>query len=188
MTEIVPQPHNTAISRSQVSAPLRFLYYRKGLITKQHWVLDYGCGKGGDVYHMNNYLGVSAEGYDPYGPFGFSSEVRGRFDVVLMTYVLNVIDDYGERRFALSDAWHYVKPGGNLFITTRSVKDIEKAAKAKTPWIKHADGYWSDPRRGMFQTGIDLIDIEELSRNLPDIEAITSLKTNPCIVQMKRSQ
>jgi DNA phosphorothioation-associated putative methyltransferase len=64
-------------------------------------VLDYGCGRGGDLERLAG-AGVSCEGWDPHHrPDGR----RETSDVVNLGYVVNVIEDPRERRATLRRAW-----------------------------------------------------------------------------------
>ena len=116
--------HLTAISRKCASKPLRLLLKKTDIIEKNDRILDYGCGKGTDIEYLRR-LGCRAEGYDPYEPFGFSDPPEGKFNTVLMTYVLNVIPYERERNEALESALNYVTDGGWLFIATRTKKAIK---------------------------------------------------------------
>ncbi|MDN0193913.1 DNA phosphorothioation-associated putative methyltransferase [Streptomyces sp. S.PNR 29] len=94
----------TAISRASLSVPAR-----QAVIDKQVFpgrtVLDYGCGRGGDVRALQQ-LDCQAVGWDPF----YSPETRLEpADVVLLTYVLNVIEDPQERRKTLGAAWNLAR-------------------------------------------------------------------------------
>lgn len=73
-----------------------------GLIAAgQTSVLDYGCGRGGDVNRMRR-AGVACAGWDPH------HRPRGQLapsDVVNLGYVVNVIEDEAERLQTLRRAW-----------------------------------------------------------------------------------
>jgi DNA phosphorothioation-associated putative methyltransferase len=184
MSEIICRPENTAIGRSQPSAPLRYLLATR-CIPGSFRVLDFGCGRGRDAQYLNKRCNIDATGYDPNFP-EFADWPEGEFDVVLMTYVLNVIDTMTERMTVLSEAWSKVKSGGSLFITTRTVRDIQRAASAKTPWISHNDGYWSDPRRGMFQIGMCMETLEYMWAYQKETQSFKCIKQNPFIVEIKK--
>lgn len=92
--------HRTAIGRGDLSMPVRQTL-RDRVIEPQSSVLDYGCGRGQDATRLRQ-MGVEANGWDPYyAPDGPLVE----HDVVMMTYVLNVIEDAAERRETLDRAW-----------------------------------------------------------------------------------
>ncbi|MFI5955386.1 DNA phosphorothioation-associated putative methyltransferase [Cryptosporangium sp. NPDC051539] len=89
----------TAISRDRLSVPARRAVDH-GLIDATCSVLDYGCGRGDDLAHFQE-LGIRATGWDPhYRP----QPPPAHADVVLLTYVLNTIDDLDERRHTLQAA------------------------------------------------------------------------------------
>lgn len=90
----------TAIARGDLSMPLR-LGLRDNVVRSTTSVLDYGCGRGQDVARLSA-MGFRVDGWDPY----FAPDVPlVAHDVVLLSYVLNVIDDAAERRQTLSKAW-----------------------------------------------------------------------------------
>ncbi|MFD5896677.1 DNA phosphorothioation-associated putative methyltransferase [Streptomyces sp. NPDC060366] len=98
------QRHRTAIGRVGLSLPARRavgdLQLEPGM-----GVLDYGCGRGGDVRALQH-LGLDAAGWDPVH---FPDGRREAAEAVLLTYVLNVIEDPTERRETLLRAWDLTK-------------------------------------------------------------------------------
>lgn len=96
--------HRTALSRSEVSRPVR-LALEAGLISSATTVLDYGCGKGDDLRNLRA-RGVECFGWDPvHRPDGELREA----DLVNLGYVVNVIEDPGERADTLRRAWHHAR-------------------------------------------------------------------------------
>lgn len=90
----------TAIGRHTLSVPARQALADRQLIPTRT-ILDYGCGRGGDVKSLER-LDCRITGWDPY----YSPETPlAPSDVVLLTYVLNVIEDATERRQTLKQAW-----------------------------------------------------------------------------------
>lgn len=88
------------MARTMLSRPMA-LAFEDGVLTESCSVLDYGCGRGGDVDRLCQ-LGVSAQGWDPnHRPDGALTPA----DVVNLGYVINVIEDQSERRKALRKAW-----------------------------------------------------------------------------------
>lgn len=86
------------MSRTGLSVPAR-LALTDGVLTG-HDVLDFGCGRGGDVRHLLH-AGVDARGWDPH----FRPDPPPQpADVVLCSYVLNVIPDVSERTETLHRA------------------------------------------------------------------------------------
>ncbi|MEU2448999.1 DNA phosphorothioation-associated putative methyltransferase [Streptomyces sp. NPDC012765] len=90
----------TAISRASLSVPARQAMVDKQVLPGLT-VLDYGCGRGGDVRALQQ-LNFRAVGWDPFYQADTTLEPA---DVVLLTYVLNVIEDPRERRKTLQEAW-----------------------------------------------------------------------------------
>jgi DNA phosphorothioation-associated putative methyltransferase len=99
-TGAVPiQRSRTAIARNRLSMPAR-VALDDAVLNAQTSVLDYGCGRGDDVRHLTA-LGIRIQGWDPhYRP----DPPPQPADVVLLTYVLNVIDDVNERKATLGKA------------------------------------------------------------------------------------
>ena len=94
------QRHKTALGRAHLSRPIR-LALTSGLVHKDVTLLDYGCGRGDDVRTLAG-LGYDCVGWDPaYRPDG---ELRPS-EVVNLGYVVNVIEDPGERVETLRAAW-----------------------------------------------------------------------------------
>lgn len=99
MTEAVPR-HRTAMSRAALSRPLA-LAITDDVLQPGRTVFDYGCGRGDDVRHLGA-LGYGASGWDPR----FRPDAdRHQADIVNIGYVVNVIEDRGERAEALRGAW-----------------------------------------------------------------------------------
>ncbi|OUC98909.1 hypothetical protein CA984_05190 [Streptosporangium minutum] len=68
-------------------------------------VLDYGCGRGGEIRALQG-LDLDVSGWDPvYFPDGRLEPA----DIVLLTYVVNVIEDRAERQRTLKRAWELAK-------------------------------------------------------------------------------
>jgi hypothetical protein len=97
---IVIDRHRTAMSRTALSRPME-LAFADGVLVDGSSVLDYGCGRGGDVDRLCQ-LGMKSTGWDPnHRPDTPLVEA----DVVNLCYVLNVIENPAERREALRRAW-----------------------------------------------------------------------------------
>ena len=92
--------HLTALSRSNLSAPMQCLA-RHGYLDGSLSVFDYGCGKGDDIRNLTaNDIIVS--GWDPhYAP----DKPKQEADIVNIGFVINVIENYQERREALLGAY-----------------------------------------------------------------------------------
>ena len=160
-------PGNTAIRRNgQPSKPAASAH--RALLVPGMSVLDYGCGHGGDVQWLEQ-RGFDVVGYDNCGRFKRSGRPLRQFDLVLMTYVVNVLPRT-DRETALYDAWQFVKRGGALFVASRTSSEIEKGARTGG-WERHDDGYISSPSKGTFQHGFSSKDLLSLCAGLPGADA-----------------
>ncbi len=102
----VPSAARTAISRTDLSRPVTQAL-QDGLIVPSRSVLDYGCGRGGDVQRLRE-LGHSVSGWDPaFAP----DEPLQPADVVNLGYVINVIESPAERADTLRKAWELARWG-----------------------------------------------------------------------------
>jgi hypothetical protein len=128
--------YQTAMARTGPSRPV-WILARDGWLGmggKPPSILDYGSGRGADARWLE------CDAYDPhFGPKRLDR--RRRWDRVLMTYVVNVLDP-PERRQALLDAWSLVKAGGWLLVTTRADVSTEQAGRGCTQyacasWLEH---------------------------------------------------
>ncbi|MFE1411371.1 DNA phosphorothioation-associated putative methyltransferase [Streptomyces sp. NPDC058746] len=118
----------TAIGRSTLSVPARQALADHQL-NSDRTILDYGCGRGGDVTSLRR-LDCKVSGWDPY--YSPSTPLASS-DVVLLTYVLNVIEDPAERRQTLKQAW-------NLATTVLIVSARLTWEKAKVRGQQFGDG------------------------------------------------
>lgn len=88
------------MARTDISRPLR-LALGDGLLHAGRSVMDYGCGRGGDVARLRS-LGFDCSGWDPvHAPDG---DLRPAA-IVNLGYVVNVIEDPEERRAVVQRAW-----------------------------------------------------------------------------------
>ena len=96
--------HLTAIDRSQLSRPLQILA-RHNYLSGEYSLLDYGCGKGDDIRELEAH-GINCSGWDPvHNPEGELTPS----DIVNLGFVLNVIEDRGERDETLRRAFEYTQ-------------------------------------------------------------------------------
>lgn len=115
------------MARTGLSLPAR-LAISDGVMT-DHTVLDYGCGRGGDVRRLQA-AGYEAQGWDPhYRP----NPPPSAADVVLCSYVLNVIADPAERARTLQRAYELARR--TLVIAVRSTHEARHL-----DGDQHADG------------------------------------------------
>jgi DNA phosphorothioation-associated putative methyltransferase len=94
------QRHRTAIKRRDLSLPIKCAL-RDNLIDPAASLFDYGCGYGRDI-ELLNAKGFKASGWDPAY---FPDNARDESDIVNIGYVINVIEDPGERAATLRKAW-----------------------------------------------------------------------------------
>ena len=106
--------HLTAIKRKGPSRPLQFLAANK--INPLQEVLDFGCGRGGD-WRWLHFNGYPAYRFDPHW-YPDSAALNKKYDVVLCTYVLNVLQTE-ERDEVIEQLKSLVMPGGKIYITVR---------------------------------------------------------------------
>jgi hypothetical protein len=111
-------------------------------------------------------LGYNAEGYDPnFRP----NKPRGKFDIVLMTYVVNVLEE-SERNAAIEAAWGYVKKHGLLVITSRTESDVNYSAQ-RSNWKTRGRGFITS--KGTYQRGYTAKQLDRLvSRLLSNVRTI----------------
>jgi DNA phosphorothioation-associated putative methyltransferase len=96
--------HLTALTRYTFSAPVQALI-RHGLLAGDSTVFDYGCGRGDDLRGLRE-NGIAASGWDPhYAP----EAPRVGADIVNLGFVINVIEDFGERVEALTQAYQLAR-------------------------------------------------------------------------------
>ena len=148
--------HRTAIARTAPSAPHR-AWKQAGLLKGR--VLDYGSGRGADC------KATATRCYDPHHP---DPKVRatpsGDYDVVTLTYVLNVLPP-DERRAALRAAAKRVRRGGHLLLAVRGQSDGGHRA-AQAGWERHADGFVQRGADGEVQRFQRFYTDEQLAREV----------------------
>ncbi|GGL03240.1 hypothetical protein Sme01_18990 [Sphaerisporangium melleum] len=155
----------TAIARTGLSVPARQAVIDQQ-ITPQRSVLDYGCGRGDDVRVLRQ-MEIEASGWDPhFHPDGN----LGPADVILLTYVLNVIEDPEERRLTLMRAWELT--GQTLVVSTRLTWE-----KAKVKGAEFGDGVLTSRRT--FQ---HLFGASELRSYVEDATGVRCVSAAPGVV------
>ncbi|MGD2182669.1 DNA phosphorothioation-associated putative methyltransferase [Lusitaniella coriacea] len=92
--------HKAALARKTLSRPVRAAI-EAGLFESKETFFDYGCGYGVDVEQMAG-EDYESSGWDPYYR---PDDPLIAADIVNLGYVINVIEDTGERREALVKAW-----------------------------------------------------------------------------------
>ncbi|MGW2539860.1 DNA phosphorothioation-associated putative methyltransferase [Kitasatospora sp. NPDC001574] len=155
----------TAISRSRLSVPARQAVLDKQ-IRPECSVLDYGCGRGEDVRALQR-MGCAAVGWDPFYQPDVQLEPA---PVVLLTYVLNVIEDPAERRRTLQHAWELA--GTVLIISARLTWE-----RSKVTGEEFGDGLLT--RRKTFQ---HLYGASELRTYVEGVTGARAVSASPGIV------
>jgi DNA phosphorothioation-associated putative methyltransferase len=161
--------HRTAIGRDRLSVGARTAFEDQVLDGRR--VFDYGCGRGGDVAELHR-LDVNVAGWDPHF---FPDKERIASDVVLLTYVLNTVEDRAERDQTLRDAWSLAK--SVLVVTSRLA------------WERHrvrGDAYKDGviTSRRTFQ---HLYTTSELARYVRDVLDVQPVAARPGLVYAFRS-
>ncbi|MFF3947144.1 DNA phosphorothioation-associated putative methyltransferase [Streptomyces sp. NPDC001902] len=155
----------TAIGRANLSVPARQALGDRQLTAKRT-ILDYGCGRGDDVRALER-LGCRVSGWDPF----YRPEARLEpTDVVLLTYVLNVIEDPVERRRTLQDAWDLAET--LLIVSTRLTWE-----KSKVHGEEFGDGLLTG--KGTFQ---HLFGASELRAYVQEVTGARLVAAAPGIV------
>ncbi|MFJ5121564.1 DNA phosphorothioation-associated putative methyltransferase [Kitasatospora sp. NPDC088548] len=155
----------TAIGRTALSVPARQAVTDLQ-ITSATSVLDYGCGRGGDVRGLER-MEVSVAGWDPfYQPDGRVEPA----EVVLLTYVLNIIEDPSERCATLRQAWDLA--GSLLVVSTRLTWE-----RTKVRGDEYADGLLTS--RNTFQ---HLFSPGELRTFVQEVTGVRCVAAAPGIV------
>ncbi|ELR97249.1 DNA phosphorothioation-associated putative methyltransferase [Gloeocapsa sp. PCC 73106] len=120
--------HRAAISRSNLSRPVR-LALEANLFTPGATFFDYGCGYGEDSETIAA-LGYQSFGWDPYYR---REQPLIKSDIVNLGYVINVIEDFQERRQALLQAWELTNQV--LIVAAQVLID-----DGKQGWLAYGDG------------------------------------------------
>jgi SAM-dependent methyltransferase len=133
-------------------------------------VLDYGCGRGQDVERLRAARPeLEVAGFEPLQPPpAFSELPTGTFDLVLFNYVVNILPSLRERIEATRGAWAKVRPGGTLFISSRTPAAVGEQGE------RYLDGWISSARRSTFQRGHTAPELERLAAWLDQVEEVDS--------------
>jgi SAM-dependent methyltransferase len=124
--------HRTAITRKVLSRPAKWV--ADHLLLQTDSVLDYGCGRGGDVERLRE-RGTRVIGYDPSGRFARKGgAAEGPFDLVLCSFVLNVVHDVEERERIRQEVLRRVRPGGWAVFAVR--RDIPRTGTQTQAWVE----------------------------------------------------
>jgi len=154
-------PENTAIATNKSKTAI--LLKEEGAKN----ILDYGCGKGRNIKYLQE-NGIIADGCDIpeqieisgkyYAPLEIqgskittSEKVKKKYDYVLNSHVLNVIESDEIKNYVVKDINSKLNMNGKLYLEVRTEKDVA-GAKSKE---KYGDG-WKIKCKGGFtyQEGI----------------------------------
>jgi DNA phosphorothioation-associated putative methyltransferase len=151
------QRHLTALSRTNLSAPVQALW-RHGLIGPERTFFDYGCGKGDDLGTLGA-NGIDASGWDPH--FRPDAPLRTA-DTVNLGFVINVIEDLDERVEALRRA--YACANGVLAVAAMLASQQPPDGRV------HGDGYLTS--RNTFQKYFTQVQLRDFIEHVLDESAI----------------
>ena len=118
------------------------------VVTPERSLLDYGCGRGGDVERLSS-QGIQCSGWDPVYRADAPREVS---DVVNLGYVVNVIEDPRERADTLRAAWDLAR--SVLVVSARLKNELKESLTRKT-----GDGYLT--QIGTFQKFYEQSDLKD---------------------------
>lgn len=91
----------TAIYRKTISKPLEWAL-NENHISKEDYILDYGCGKGFDSKFLLS-QNFNVFSYDKY-QINFQIKPKGKFNLILLNYVLNVIPKSKKPNFYIKNS------------------------------------------------------------------------------------
>jgi 2-polyprenyl-3-methyl-5-hydroxy-6-metoxy-1,4-benzoquinol methylase len=116
------QTHKTAISRTHLSTPTKWLKDNNLLVGE---VLDYGCGRGYDAETLH------IEKFDPHF---FPTVLKQEFyDTIICIYVLNVLKGT-EQATVIKQIKKLLKSGGKAYFAVR--RDIPKSGTKTQYWVE----------------------------------------------------
>jgi DNA phosphorothioation-associated putative methyltransferase len=141
------------------------------VLAPESTVLDYGSGRGQDVRRLRM-MGMEVSGWDPFFTTASSPSPQ---DVVLLTYVLNVIESPIEREATLRAAWGHAKRA--LVVSTRLTWDARRVHGSLTE-----DGVLTS--RGTFQ---HLFQPSELRAYVEEVTGHRAVVATPGVIYVFRS-
>ncbi len=107
----INHPYLTAIKRSDLSLPTRYLLQHQLLKDR---ILDFGCGFGFDTDELRR-QGYDIIGYDYY----YRPEYpEGKFDTIICNYVLNVLEPYAQAEVMMNVS-NLLSPKGTAYFAVR---------------------------------------------------------------------
>lgn len=164
--------HKTAISRTELSRPIKFAL-ADGILSPDQSLFDYGCGLGDDL-RLIGAMGFEGCGWDPvHRP---KEELRPA-SVVNIGYVVNVIEKPHERQDALRAAWKLAERA--LIVSAR----LSMEAKFLGTSQEFADGCLTS--RNTFQKFFDQL---ELRNWIDQTLAVSSVPAAPGVFYVFRDE
>ena len=142
MKKIVNNPHLTAIERTSISFPTRWL--KQNNLLKGE-ILDFGCGFGFDTDELKT-QGYDVVGYDNHYRPEYPEK---RFDTIICNYVLNVLEPNEQAEVLMSVA-ELLKPTGKAYFAVR--RDL-KSEGFRTHYVHKQPTYQSNvilPYKSLF--------------------------------------
>jgi DNA phosphorothioation-associated putative methyltransferase len=144
-----------------------------GILTKDGWLFDYGCGRGDDLRILGA-MGYEGSGWDPVHRPDNAAEPAA---VVNLGYVVNVIENPQERSDALRRAWSLAEQV--LVVSARLAAEASTISDASA----FADGCLTS--RGTFQK---LFEQHELKNWLDQTLETSALPAGPGVFYVFRSE
>ncbi len=114
--EKINHPYLTAIKRTDISVPTRYLL-GKNLLSGR--ILDFGCGFGYDTDGLKQ-LGYDITGYDYYYRPDYPT---GKFDTIICNYVLNVLEPYAQAEVMMNVS-NLLETNGTAYFAVR--RDLQE--------------------------------------------------------------
>ncbi len=148
----------TAISRYNFSKPVQTIL-EYNLLEETESFFDYGCGLGDDLRGLSA-MGYSCSGWDPVHK---KDEKKLNADVVNVGFVLNVIENPGERIEVLHEAYNLTKK--LMVVTTLLTNDL--TAVNPTPF---KDGFLTN--RNTFQKYYEQSELQQFIEDTLNTSAI----------------
>jgi len=133
MKKIINNPHLTAIERTSMSFPTRWL--KQNNLLKGE-ILDFGCGFGYDTDQLKKQE-FNIVGYDNHYRPDYPEK---RFDTIICSYVLNVLEP-NEQAEVLMSVSELLKPSGKAYFAVR--RDL-KSEGFRTHYVHKQPTYQSN--------------------------------------------
>ncbi len=126
-------------------------------------ILDFGCGKGGDMNYLIQELPYTKyiSGYDANLQPHMSHHT---FDTIFCNNVINYIKTEAAVKQELMKAINKLKPGGRLILTARKFAEVSGNVKRNSNWKRCGIGYISE--KDVYQQGYDDLDLKTLLEDL----------------------